>query len=231
MKFKTLTEWINKEFEKSKLYDIEYRKKFSKETLHMHNIHCGAYNLINSFIESKNIDSISSTVKDKLVKIVNDYELYNTNDYTFRNLFIIIDALEFNYHLDRYYYKLNLPYEDKQKYNSKIRTIIKKYKKNKETIFLHTVTPKELLIYFTIKAREIFLNDFNYTSNYTQKRDKKAERNDLISEIVKIIVSTNYINDTKYKESINITQKNKDMFVTEYNNYMKHHNQTPYKIF
>ena len=155
------------------------------------------------------LDKTPISIKEKLIQIINTYELHNFTHIKHMNII----RLTLYYYLSiKELYEANIPY-DETKHMEKMQTAHKKALKNKQSI-LYPAPVKNYLQKFINQSIEI-LENFDFYHKYNHKRELEKLRNTIIDELVEVIVSDNYAKDKKYHSDMRISKKAKEFFTLE----------------
>jgi len=234
MKFNNLEEWLDFAVEKTIIYNEAYKKNHYNEYfesdifkgLNLNSKDCIQYIDVMALKNCDTLNRLSNKFKNELTKIINEFELYEFNEYTPKHFYIIQVAITINLFLHHQYFILRLPFgADKEKYNARIITITKKATKHNTKTILPSLSPKDYLNYFKIKCQEILFENYNFIHFTKNKREKIKLRNELADEFINAIVSDNYLIDKQYHSLIRITENSKKMYKEEYQKLMSPYNR------
>ena len=149
-----------------------------------------------------------------------DTEFFNT-EYTSiaedTSTYIIFRQAVLSHESIKYqYYVLGMPfgYKDQDKYELKVKSWIKKYKKNQHnnTVALQ-LSPYETLKFFSLNVKNIINKSNSYINNAPRTKRQKAKYiSELTLKLIKIILCDCPIYQKQVRGSIRITDNNIEMY-------------------
>lgn len=148
-------------------------------------------------------------IKNKLLEVINDYKINLTDFY---HLMLINLTIKY-YLIVKELHSRNYPY-DETKHMDKIQTQNKKALKN-NIQGTAPLSAKSYLQYFKLEIETKCLHNFNFETLCKDERGKIRDRNILIDELIKIIVSDNYANEKKFHYDLRTSSKAKEHYENE----------------
>lgn len=159
-------------------------------------------------IFNNDFSNISNCFKSKILSFTNDN--FNTLGDNLEFLSILYSALVAHVEIKYQYFELKMPfgYKDKDKYDLKMQTYIKKYKNGKLNQLIEPkYSPYGTLKFIGVKVNRCLVNShIKFISNVA--REQNQYKKEMINELLKIIVCDCKIYLDEIRENTRLTNKN-----------------------
>jgi len=173
------------------------------------------YNAVMEYLKNDFIN-LSNKFKNNLVKFYNDYFLTLFDGHWMNDFYLLKDIITTYLELKLQKIYFNFPYNDKQKYNKRIKTLDKKC----EWYNIPKLQAYERLKFFNHKAKEL-INPDKILFNSNNSRDNNKIINDLIFELTKIICEESYRLEIPKDSNMRLTNNTSSMYKSELEKYEK----------
>lgn len=168
---------------------------------------------INNYLKN-DFNNLSDSFKNQIIKFYNDNFIDLFSEHWMKDFYLLRDII--NIHLELNYQKkiYNFPYEDCEKYDERIATIVKKCK----SFIIPKLQPYEMIKFFQHKAKELIsINSLILFTNV--KREKEQYKNEVIFKLILIIADGNYKRDIMNKSNMRLTKKTSLNYSNELEQY------------